>query len=687
MSMPPAQLPPLRDLPSPVVDKWKQQVVVSADGLIWRARARPDVSGGSVLNWVLYTDLREGDTVVRNDTRLRRLGPGSGRGFYAVGERPEDGRRRIFSPRAIAVAQLCVAERAASLSNGGMVLFFHLVRYFGLWLAAHPRYLPEDRPFDWSDLTIRIVRAFLASELQTPRQGDAVTALRAMVEWGTDPETGLADFDPDLYSALKQFRLPSRPRRGAAALQDPRRGAFDTDELADILEACETFDVSTLGYGRVAALAVECGRATAWVLVHIGSRPVQLAALTKGDLVATPLVQRDPAAQAKTLYHLRVKRAKQENTEAEYTALSISRGCGELLVRLLDLKDPAAPAKVPLLWWLVGSLSYQEVATSVLRKFFKAADLRTRRLPKTPPLVPPGTDAVQRAHAAVERLKPAQRDAFLQTVVGGVSARRQARIDGHGKGSRRRAAQIVERVRHARRCLARLAADLDVEAVLRADRKARDPRLAFERLPVFVYRFRYGVATDRLRSGASLKSVARFLGHADEQVVRGYVENTPDISDEFQRATDWVLGTLVKMMRGRIDDLADPSSHKLIPGIAPHLARGRSLPVIGPIGKCAKNGWCDKNPVVSCFTCNDYIARPDGAETIRGLREAFVRHIDGLGTDASDVYVAQQHRALRAMQEWIAHLEEVERLTGQAPAPSGERVAPRPLLRRVFVQG
>jgi integrase len=660
----------LRPIPRRIVDKWKQPVEVSADGMRWKARHRPEANGISLLNWVLFADLREGDTIEVSATRERPPGLSAGRGFRTVRVRPDDGRRKVFSDRAIAIVKLFIAERASELTDGGLAGLFASIRYFGLWLAAHPQFLPAKRAFEWSDLTMRVAKAFLAAELQLPRQGSAVNGLRLLVKWGTHPESAVADFDESLYEAMRQLRLPNRAKAGAAALDDPRRGAFNADELADILAACEGFDVHQLGLSRPEERSAERGRATAWVLLHVGARPVQITALQKRDLVLTPLVQRDPSAPAKIHYYLRIKRVKQGHVEDEFLALPISQPCGTLLLALLDQH---APPDSPLLPWLHGVKSHRDAVSSVLRKFFACTDLRTRRLPRTLPSPPPASD-VNRALEAVQSLTRKARDVFITAILHDVPPVRLARLTGPSEGCVRRANMLIARLYWARERLKRACPDLDVAAILRADREQRDPRYAFHRLPVFAYRFRYGLATARIRHGGSLRSVATFLGHADLQVVQGYIDNSPDIADSFQSATDWMLAPLVKLMNGRIDDPLMPSLNTAIPNLAPHLAGGRALPIIGSIGKCGKNGHCDKNPVVSCFTCNDYIARPDGAGTIRDLRSAFVSYLDSLGATASDMYVAQLHRAIRAMTEWIGHLEECEALHERTSARHTSRV-------------
>ena len=215
-----------------------------------------------------------------------------------------------------------------------------------------------------------------------------------------------------------------------------------------------------------------------------------------------------------------------------------------------------------------------------------------------------------------------------------------------------------------------------VDGVVVVDGPVEDRGARYEPLPVHPYRFRYAMATDMLNRGHSVAEVAAALGHADTRTVRQYAENSPAIGDEIARATDWAVSPLVRRMRGRLDDPAAPADRPAIPGIVPpHLARGRALRVLGPIGKCDHAGLCPKNPVVACFTCDDYIARPDGAEIIRELRADFVAHLEGLGPAASDVTAQQLRQTIAGMTEWIDHIEAARAEVGRAAvvAPGASR--------------
>jgi integrase len=73
----------------------------------------------------------------------------------------------------------------------------------------------------------------------------------------------------------------------------------------------------------------------------------------------------------------------------------------------------------------------------------------------------------------------------------------------------------------------------------------------YERMHLSPRRFRYGVATDRIARGEKPDEVAAMLGHKGTESLRAYVETSPWIADEFQRATDYAIAPLIYLMEGR----------------------------------------------------------------------------------------------------------------------------------------
>jgi site-specific recombinase XerD len=74
------------------------------------------------------------------------------------------------------------------------------------------------------------------------------------------------------------------------------------------------------------------------------------------------------------------------------------------------------------------------------------------------------------------------------------------------------------------------------------------------RLVINARRFRFSIATHMAEEGASVFHIAEVFDHSDTQNVRVYVETVPRIADPVAKATDEVLGPLVRRFQGRIID-------------------------------------------------------------------------------------------------------------------------------------
>lgn len=182
-------------------------------------------------------------------------------------------------------------------------------------------------------------------------------------------------------------------------------------------------------------------------------------------------------------------------------------------------------------------------------------------------------------------------------------------------------------------------------------------------LPVTAYRFRHGVANDRLAQGASTTVVQALLGHSTEQTTReSYTRNTPRNAVRMDEASRWALAPLARRMQHGHDP-ATPSSEAVtaavIPGYVPHVHAGRPLRMIGFIGQCHKGAPCDRNPVTSCFSCPDYEGRVDDVGVLRELHADFLHAAEhgGVG-DASPVSRLQYRHTIRGIEEWIRFLED-----------------------------
>ena len=73
----------------------------------------------------------------------------------------------------------------------------------------------------------------------------------------------------------------------------------------------------------------------------------------------------------------------------------------------------------------------------------------------------------------------------------------------------------------------------------------------YDLMPVTPRRFRYGITTDRIARGESPEDVAEMLGHKGIRKIHAYIETSPGIADDFQRATDYAIAPLIDLMEGR----------------------------------------------------------------------------------------------------------------------------------------
>jgi len=81
-------------------------------------------------------------------------------------------------------------------------------------------------------------------------------------------------------------------------------------------------------------------------------------------------------------------------------------------------------------------------------------------------------------------------------------------------------------------------------------------------------RFRYGLATDRIKRGESPENVAEMLGHKDTSCVAVYADTSPGMADDFQRATDYAVMPYIELMSGGTTSLQEGSLQRRTATIA-----------------------------------------------------------------------------------------------------------------------
>lgn len=125
-------------------------------------------------------------------------------------------------------------------------------------------------------------------------------------------------------------------------------------------------------------------------------------------------------------------------------------------------------------------------------------------------------------------------------------------------------------------------------------------RLEFAPIPVIPKRFRYTFGTRLAEEGASKTVIADRLGHADLQQVGVYVQASPKIVENIDKAMGTQLAPLARAFKGQLVEGEEHSTHKGAPG-----SRIIDFRVSkDPVGSCAgKGGGCAFNKPVACYTC------------------------------------------------------------------------------------
>jgi integrase len=128
-------------------------------------------------------------------------------------------------------------------------------------------------------------------------------------------------------------------------------------------------------------------------------------------------------------------------------------------------------------------------------------------------------------------------------------------------------------------------------------------------------RFRFTLATEMAREGASRERIAEVLDHTDLQNVTVYVEAASFIVDQLGERFDQMFDPLVQRFRGRIvDSRVQPAfpevPRRVIPGDIVQLP---TAPLnVGGIGMCGrdvrKDGLCRLAPPLTCYPCEFFAA-------------------------------------------------------------------------------
>jgi hypothetical protein len=161
------------------------------------------------------------------------------------------------------------------------------------------------------------------------------------------------------------------------------------------------------------------------------------------------------------------------------------------------------------------------------------------------------------------------------------------------------------------------------------------------RLQLYPRRFRYTLATEMAREGASLEKIATVLDHTDLQNVGVYVEASSYVLDQVGGKFDDLFEPVARRFRGKIVDRPEitAAAKQVLPSASAHLP----LLNIGGIGMCGRDvrtdGLCNLAPPLTCYACEFFAAFRDGPhkEVLAALER-----VQGQLKESADVRIPMQ---------------------------------------------
>ena len=176
-------------------------------------------------------------------------------------------------------------------------------------------------------------------------------------------------------------------------------------------------------------------------------------------------------------------------------------------------------------------------------------------------------------------------------------------------------------------------------------------------------RFRYTLATEMAREGASRHKIADVLDHTDLQNVEVYIEASSYIVTQVGDRFDPRFQPVLQRFLGKVVDTSDPQpfpglKRKVIPGVVVQLPM---VPVkLGGIGACgkdaAKEGICQLAPPLSCYGCDKFAAFRDFDHGSIGdaLERVITTRFDGQADERIPLQLVGTVHAIRQVEHQIA---------------------------------
>jgi hypothetical protein len=242
----------------------------------------------------------------------------------------------ILSQRALHLVKLFLADKISRKKATTIQNDFAMFLRFQEWLGPDRRL-----PFDWSELTEGIARAFLAYGLEhRADKGNDYSRLRTFYRWGVARQH--SDFDPALLRILQSITAIGNAKGHHVRFRDTTKGPFSPDELSLISGAV------TEGRGS------DQDRAVVMLHLELGHNPNATVRLRNKDFVRYQ-------TKSAIVYQLDVPRVKKRTVRRETKRRPISAVLG----RLLDSLQKGGPEAL-LFHWLSPTLPESDIRESMV---------------------------------------------------------------------------------------------------------------------------------------------------------------------------------------------------------------------------------------------------------------------------------------------------------------------------------
>lgn len=182
-------------------------------------------------------------------------------------------------------------------------------------------------------------------------------------------------------------------------------------------------------------------------------------------------------------------------------------------------------------------------------------------------------------------------------------------------------------------------------------------------------RFRYTLATEAARDGASRFDIAHLLFHKDLQNVDVYFDAAGTVMEQIEERLDRAFGDHLNRFLGKVVSSADPSPHpgiprRVVPGIFPQFLE---VPLQLGLGACGqnviRNGVCKLAPPLSCYRCPKFAAfREADHKSVGDALEALARSkFDGRADDRVGGELVLTIQAIRDLERQLEEEAQHER--------------------------